>query len=63
MGGGAARVSIEIRRRATVTSVPGRHGQVNQKYYSGSAILLITQNDTIDETFAEHSPLKANLTN
>ena len=34
---------------------------MNQKYYSGSVILLITQNDTIDETFAEHSPLKANL--
>ena len=36
---------------------------MNQKYYSGSVILLITQNDTIDETFAEHSPLKTNLPN
>jgi len=36
---------------------------VNQKYCSGSAILLITQNETIDETFAEHSPLKTNLPN
>src|SRR5215469_8434921 len=30
MGGGAARVSIEIRRRATVSSVPDRHWHANR---------------------------------